>query len=85
MRTKLSLILVVAIAFGSSLACKKDEEPAAAAAALATPVWTDLFAPDLSDAEFPAGIWTVADGVITASEDQALWTKKDYQNFVLDL
>ncbi|MCK7527698.1 MAG: DUF1080 domain-containing protein [Ignavibacteriales bacterium] len=49
------------------------------------PAWTDLFAADLSNAEFPAGIWTVADGVMTASEDQAVWTKQDYENFVLDL
>ena len=87
MRTKISLILVIAIALGISIACRKAEEPAAAAPATSAqePQWADLFAPDLSDAEFPAGIWTVADGVITASEDQALWTKKDYENFVLDL
>jgi len=47
--------------------------------------WTNLFAADLSDADFPAGIWTVKDGVLTASEDQAIWTRKDYANFVLDL
>ncbi len=47
--------------------------------------WPALFKADLSDAEFPAGIWTVADGIITASEDQALWTNKDYENFILDL
>lgn len=85
MRTKLSLILVIAIALGGALACKKAEEPAAAAPEPQEPQWTDLFAADLSDAEYPAGIWTVADGVITASEDQALWTKKDHENFVLDL
>ncbi|MCE5251916.1 DUF1080 domain-containing protein [bacterium] len=47
--------------------------------------WQSLFAPDLSDAVFPAGIWTVEGGVMTASEDQCIWTKKDYANFVLDL
>jgi|WetSurSiteA1Bulk_404760.scaffolds.fasta_scaffold01010_3 hypothetical protein len=47
--------------------------------------WNDLFAADLSDAEFPAGVWTFADGILTASEDQCIWTKKDYGNFVLDL
>ena len=47
--------------------------------------WPALFAPDLSDAEFPAGVWMVEDGVLTASEDQAIWTKRDYENFVLDL
>ena len=47
--------------------------------------WTPLFNQDLSNAVFPAGIWTVDDGILTASEDQAIWTAKVYDNFVLDL
>ena len=47
--------------------------------------WPDLFAPDLSDAIFPQGVWTSEGGVLTASEDQAIWTNRDYENFVLDL
>ena len=47
--------------------------------------WRALLAPDLSDAEFPSGVWTVQDGILTASEDQAIWTKKQYDNFILDL
>ncbi|MBI2424263.1 MAG: DUF1080 domain-containing protein [Candidatus Hydrogenedentes bacterium] len=47
--------------------------------------WEDLFTPDLSNANKPKKVWTVEDGVLTASEDQALWTKKDYNNFILDL
>ncbi|UCG49393.1 MAG: DUF1080 domain-containing protein [Phycisphaerales bacterium] len=47
--------------------------------------WPNLFAPDLSDAIFPEGVWTFEDGVLTAGEDQAIWTKKDYDNFILDL
>jgi hypothetical protein len=47
--------------------------------------WPSLFQADLSNAEFPPGVWTVTDEVLTASEDQAIWTKKDYENFILDL
>ena len=47
--------------------------------------WPDLFAKDSSNAIFAEGIWTSEDGVLTASEDQAIWTTKDYENFVLDL
>ena len=47
--------------------------------------WSPLFAADLSDADFPKGVWTVEDGVITASKDQSIWTPRDYDNFVLDL
>ncbi len=47
--------------------------------------WTQLFANDLSNAVAPKGVWTSEGGVFTASEDQALWTPRDYENFVLDL
>ncbi|MFC1607466.1 DUF1080 domain-containing protein [Candidatus Latescibacterota bacterium] len=47
--------------------------------------WNDLFAPDLSDAMYPTGIWSFDNGILTATEDQAIWTKKDYDNFIVDL
>jgi 3-keto-disaccharide hydrolase len=48
--------------------------------------WSPLFKADLSDAVAPKGIWSVNDdGVVTATEDQAIWTGKDYDNFVVDL
>jgi len=47
--------------------------------------WADLFAADLSNAVFPEGIWTFDNGILTASEDQAIWTDRDYDDFVLDL
>jgi hypothetical protein len=47
--------------------------------------WGNLVAADLSDAEFPQGVWSAQDGVLTATEDQCLWTKKRYDDFVLDL
>jgi hypothetical protein len=58
---------------------------AAGAARAADEGWRPMFAADLSDAEFKAGVWTASNGVFTASEDEVLWSKKDYQNFVLDL
>lgn len=47
--------------------------------------WADLFAVDLSDAIFPEGVWTFEEGILTASEDQAIWTQNDYDNFILDM
>src|SRR6478672_6851670 len=47
--------------------------------------WQPLFAADLSDASYPQGVWTIENGVLTASEDQAIWSNKQYKNFVLDL
>jgi acetyl esterase/lipase len=47
--------------------------------------WQDLFKPDISNAIFPEGVWVSDNGILTASEDQAIWTRKDYNNFILDL
>jgi photosystem II stability/assembly factor-like uncharacterized protein len=44
-----------------------------------------LYAPDLSNTIHPAGIWSNTDGVLTATEDQCLWSKEQYKDFVLDL
>jgi hypothetical protein len=50
-----------------------------------TDTWADLFDADLSNAAYPAGVWTTENGVLTASEDQVIWTQREYDNFVLDL
>jgi hypothetical protein len=47
--------------------------------------WQDLFAADLSNADYADTVWTFEDGILTASEDQCIWTKKEYDNFILDL
>ena len=47
--------------------------------------WKDLFATDLSNADFPPGGWVVEEGVLTPKDRKQIWTKKSYGNFVLDL
>ncbi len=47
--------------------------------------WPALFTSDLSNAIYPEGVWSFEDGEFTATEDEFLWTDKDYDNFVLDL
>jgi hypothetical protein len=47
--------------------------------------WSSLFKDDLSDAEFTPKVWTSVQGVLTADEDQIIFTTKEYENFVLDL
>lgn len=44
-----------------------------------------MFAEDFSDADAPKGVWSWSEGVLTASEDECLWTKKDYENCMIDL
>jgi len=47
--------------------------------------WQPLFDYDLSNASYPKGVWTFDEGVLTASADEAIWTKIPYDDFVLDL
>jgi len=47
--------------------------------------WENLFAGDLSNAVFPKGVWYFKNGELTATEDQNLWTEKEYGNCVIDL
>lgn len=47
--------------------------------------WQPLFNKDLSNAMYPEGVWSFEDGVLTATEDQCIWTTNVYDNFVLDL
>ena len=47
--------------------------------------WSDLFKPDLSNGIFLKGIWKDSAGVFTASKDEALWSEKAYDDFILDL
>ncbi|MEP7231558.1 MAG: DUF1080 domain-containing protein [Ginsengibacter sp.] len=47
--------------------------------------WKPLFKSDLSNSIAEPGVWTVEDGVITASKDESLWSDKTYNDFSLDL
>lgn len=47
--------------------------------------WKSLFNEDLSNAAYPEGVWRLENGVLTATEDQCIWTTEDYDNFELDL
>ena len=47
--------------------------------------WKPLFDKDLSNAIHPEGIWSIEKGVLTATEDQCIWSEDDYDNFMIDL
>jgi hypothetical protein len=47
--------------------------------------WQTLFENDLSNAIYPDSVWSFENGEFTATEDQFLWTEKDYDNFIVDL
>ncbi len=47
--------------------------------------WKNLFNDKLTNAIYPAGIWTKDGDVMTASKDEAIWSEKAYDDFILDL
>ena len=47
--------------------------------------WVPLFKEDLSNAIKPEGVWSFEDGVLTATEDQNIWSEKEYTDFIIDL
>ncbi|MBQ2721902.1 MAG: DUF1080 domain-containing protein [Opitutales bacterium] len=48
--------------------------------------WQSLLGENLSQADFDPQVWSIdKDGVISATKDQLICTKKDWQNFELEL
>ena len=48
--------------------------------------WRVLFNLNLDNAVFNKGVWFINErGELTADKDEAIWTDRDYENFVLDL
>jgi hypothetical protein len=47
--------------------------------------WENVFTDGLTNAVFPVGVWKDSSGVLTASKDEAIWTKDQYDDFALDL
>lgn len=78
------VMLIVCAAVALALGAEAKAEPTAKVHPDSSK-WDKLFADDLSDAEKPDDVWTVADGVLTASKDRCIWSAKDYENFILDL
>ena len=59
--------------------------PIAAAADGSGDGWQNLFADDLSNAEFDSAVWSKdAEGCLTATKDVAIWTRDQYGRFELE-
>ncbi|MBI5691087.1 MAG: DUF1080 domain-containing protein [Verrucomicrobia bacterium] len=47
--------------------------------------WPDLCNADLSTHRLPGGnVWSYRDGILTATEDKNIWTRREYRDCVLD-
>ncbi|MEI6604178.1 MAG: DUF1080 domain-containing protein [Verrucomicrobiota bacterium] len=78
MHPKPTLILAALVAFSAVVPAQTQPEASGSE-------WKPLFAPDLANADKPAGVWSVAEGELTAAADQCIWTQAKYENFTLDL
>jgi len=89
MEKKMKKVLLLMMVCGCALvmqSCQQDQGTAISPGSHPdSSQWASLFADSLSNAIYPDGVWTFEDGVLTASEDQCIWTQKDYDNFILDL
>ena len=47
--------------------------------------WKPLFGNNLEDATYNPEVWSMKDGVLSATKDESIWTKTQYENFELDL
>lgn len=78
-----SLLLITALI---STGCCKDQTCGLAKKECAKNDWQNLFALDLSNADYNKSVWSIdKDGVIRANKDEIIFTKADYQNFELEL
>ncbi|MEI6654117.1 MAG: DUF1080 domain-containing protein [Verrucomicrobiota bacterium] len=74
-----SAVILAAIVACSALASAQSQPEATG------PGWTPLLAADLANTDKPDGVWSLADGELTANADQCIWTQAEYENFTLDL
>ncbi len=76
------LLFTLIIVFSGCKNKQPDREPTKEEKA----VYGNVFLPDLSNAYFKKGVWAFTkDGILSAEEDKGLWTKKQYENFILEL
>ena len=85
MNKHLVICLAVCLPVGSAIAADQKQDGARTMTHPDTSGWESLFAEDLSNAIKPEGVWKVGHGILTATEDQAIWTAKDYEKFILNL
>jgi hypothetical protein len=80
------LILTIALVWLTSLLATQAGDSAPLSKHPNSKKWADLFATDFSNAICPAGVWSWKDSELSPKDkDEVIWTKKEYENFILDL
>ena len=73
-----AMLAVYVIMFASCAGIMKSNHPD-------TDGWKELFKPDLSNAYFKEGSWTLDNGLLTRMGGGDIWTREHYGDFILDL
>ena len=81
---KKNIFIIITMLFGIAN-CILAQQPATTHPNTHEAGWTALFNSDLSDAIYPKQVWSNHNGEISATKDEALWSKKTYDNFILDV
>jgi hypothetical protein len=77
---RIGLILLAAVLFFSGCASTQFRKHPNSS------TWKSLFKEDFSDAITPKGeVWTYENGVLTASKDENIYSKQQYNDFIIDL
>src|SRR5688500_13151416 len=85
LKNTLFFILLITIFAANSVYSQDVNSPALKHPDTSLEGWKNLFDNTLSNAIYPEGVWSNTDGIITATKDEALWSEKKYDDFILDL
>src|SRR5689334_16361643 len=76
----LSLLVYIRSCNGSLAQAVYDKHPDTSAEG-----WVNLFNDSLTNAIYTKEVWSVTDSVLSATKDEAIWSEKEYDDFMLDL
>lgn len=81
---KKHVVLLICLLYALTNAMQA-QEPALSHPNTSEAGWSDLFNADLSNGIFQKAVWSRKEGIITATKDTALWSEKEYNDFIVDL
>ena len=83
---KINLFIILVTLFAvNGLYAQNKNSPALKHPDTSLEGWRNLFNDTLTNAIYPEGVWSNTNGIITATKDEALWSEKEYDDFILDL
>ncbi|MEP6949910.1 MAG: DUF1080 domain-containing protein [Ginsengibacter sp.] len=85
LKNRIAVIILITLFAVNNMYGQHNNSPALKHPDTSTKGWNNLFDDSLTNAIYPAGVWSNTDGIITATKDEALWSAEAYDDFILDL